>query len=276
MQYTGFLPEKNHPTVVDGLVHYRVGDVDFNAAIGQQISLTFSGKTRCVHCGALDVALDNGACEHCQATLATCDVCMIRPDRCHYAEGTCREPAWGESKCLTAHVVYLSNTSGVKIGITREDKIHDLSRWIDQGATQALPILRVDSRLTAGQIEAAITEIMADKTNWRTMLTGNGPALDLKAIAADVIAQFQDKLALYGDKILEVYATDVVQLDFPVQTFPIKVGNAWNVSKQPVFSGTLVGVKGQYIMVDVQGKIEVLKLRKYAGYDVTLCVQASE
>lgn len=268
---TTFLTEKTAATLSNqNAVEYTVAGQSLNAMIGKPFSLSFTGKTACIACGNTHDELDGGHCPTCQATLAKCDICNIKPELCHFDAGTCRQPDWAAENCMTAHVIYLSNTSGVKIGITREKNIADRSRWIDQGATQALPFLRVSNRLTAGQIEVVIAAVMADKTNWRTMLTGNGESVDLKAIAAELSARFEAEFALYGDRILERLNADVVTLEFPVQAFPAKVGNAWNVKKQPTLSGVLVGVKGQYIMVDVAGKIEVLNLRKYAGYEVTI------
>lgn len=272
MNFTGFLAEKMTTTVQDAKVQYNLNGIALNEVIGKPFRLTFTGKTQCLGCGKHDVDLTDGHCDDCQMTLAKCDLCRVKPELCHYEEGTCREPSWGEENCLTPHTLYISNTSGVKIGITRDKNVADLSRWIDQGATQALPILQVSNRLTAGQIEIAIAKVMADKTNWRTMLTGNGDAIDLKALAADLTAQFKTEFALYGDRVLNVLDAEVVDLSFPVKTFPAKVGNAFNVKKNPTLSGVLVGIKGQYIMVQTSEKVEVLNLRKYGGYEVELAV----
>lgn len=272
MNTTAFLPEKMTATVEGTAVCYTLLDQSANAMIGKPFRLAFTGRTCCLGCQALNVELTDGHCDTCNATLASQDLCRVKPELCHYAQGTCRQPAWGESNCLTAHVLYVSNTSGVKVGITREKNIADRSRWIDQGATQALPFLRVDSRLTAGQIEVAIAAVMADKTNWRTLLKGNGDTLDLHALVSTLRTQFAAEFALYGDRVLSAVDAEVVTLDYPVQAFPEKVGNAWNISKAPVLEGVLVGIKGQYVLVDVAGKIEVLNLRKYAGYEVELGV----
>ena len=94
--------------------------------------------------------------------LARCDLCILKPETCHYAKGTCREPEWGEAHCMTPHIVYLANTSGLKVGITREGQVP--IRWMDQGATQALPIFRVKSRLISGLVEVAMATLMADKS----------------------------------------------------------------------------------------------------------------
>jgi hypothetical protein len=68
-------------------------------------------------------------------------MCIMKPETCHYHLGTCREPDWAQSHCFRPHIVYLANSSGVKVGITRKTQIP--TRWLDQGASQALPIFEV-------------------------------------------------------------------------------------------------------------------------------------
>ena len=82
---------------------------------------------------------------------------MMKPETCHFAKGTCREPQWGEQHCMVPHYVYLANTSGVKVGITRHTQLP--TRWIDQGATQALPIFKVNTRYQSGLVENCISRI---------------------------------------------------------------------------------------------------------------------
>jgi hypothetical protein len=65
----------------------------------------------------------------------------MSPEKCHFDAGTCREPEWGEANCMVDHFVYLANSSSVKVGITRGTQLP--TRWLDQGASQALPIFRV-------------------------------------------------------------------------------------------------------------------------------------
>lgn len=57
----------------------------------------------------------------------------------------------------------------------------------------------------------------------------------------------------------------MVQLDYPVEQYPEKV-KALNLEKTPEIEGTLVGIKGQYLIFD----IGVLNIRKYTGYQLTL------
>src|SRR3546814_17547967 len=94
----------------------------------------------------------------------------MSPERCHFDAGTCRDPAWGEQFCMTDHVVYLANSSGIKVGITRATQMP--TRWLDQGASQALPIMRVATRQQSGMVEDLLRSQVADRTNWRPPLKG--------------------------------------------------------------------------------------------------------
>ena len=71
---------------------------------------------------------------------------------------------------MQPHVVYLANSSGLKVGITRLSNVP--SRWVDQGAVAALPIIKVNNRFQSRMLEVTLAETMNDKTNWRKMLKG--------------------------------------------------------------------------------------------------------
>jgi hypothetical protein len=151
-----------------------------NELIGQEISLTFNGEITCSNCGTTTrKSYSQGYCFPCCRDLARCDLCIMKPETCHHHLGTCREPLWGLDNCFAPHIIYLANSSGVKVGITRKSNMP--SRWIDQGAVQALPILEVDTRLKSGQIEVALKAFVNDKTNWRKMLKNEVDATDLVA-----------------------------------------------------------------------------------------------
>ena len=135
---------------------------------------------------------------------------------------------------MIPHYVYLANTSGLKVGITRHTQIP--TRWIDQGATQALPIFKVQTRLQSGLVEVALAEFIADKTNWRNMLKGQSEAIDLKAAAAELIPQIDTKLSelaeLFGATAIEKLDEDVVELDYPESEYTSKI-RSFNFDKAP-------------------------------------------
>ena len=258
--------------VVGGIVHYSLPigkeSIDMNALIGKNISLKHTGKIICEGCSSLtEKSHKQGYCKSCSDTLAICDMCKMKPELCHYNEGTCREPKWGEENCLVEHVIYLSNTSGVKIGITREI---DDTRWIDQGAVQALPIFKVKTRLHSGDIEVAFKEHLADKTNWRTMLKGGNPLVDLKAKAASVlpfVTHVIDDLRLrFGEDAVEVLTDEHVRdFTYPVQQYPEKV-TSLSFDKTDLIEGILLGIKGQYLYFS-HG---VINMRKFTGYELSI------
>ena len=126
--------------------------VELNPLVGRTIGIRYLGNIHCISCGRrTGKSFNQGYCFPCFRALARCDGCIVRPERCHYHLGTCREPTWAKANCLRPHVVYLANSSGVKVGITRESQLP--TRWIDQGAIQALPITRVASRRMSGLVE---------------------------------------------------------------------------------------------------------------------------
>lgn len=246
----------------------RVGEqsLPLNGLIGQTLTLSYTGNIYCDACGRkTNKSYSQGHCFPCMKKLARCDMCIMKPETCHFAAGTCREPEWGEAQCMVPHYVYLSNTSGLKVGITRHTQLP--TRWIDQGATQGLPIFKVRSRHISGLVEIALAEFINDKTNWRAMLKGNNDSMDLKACAAELIPQIEAKLeaicAEFGDDAIERLDDNILEIDYPVQQWPVKVASH-NFDKTPEVSGILLGIKGQYLIFDTG----VINIRKFTGYEV--------
>ena len=238
-----------------------------NALLGKQIRLEYLGDIHCTHCGKRSKkSFSQGYCYPCFTKLPQCDTCIMSPEKCHYEQGTCRDPSWGEEFCFTDHYVYLANSSGVKVGITRGSQIP--TRWIDQGATQAMPIFRVKSRYQAGLIEDCLREHVADRTHWQKMLKGNSDAVDLEEIRDSIIAQSESGLSAIEQKfgllaIQRLYHQQIVDINFPVLEFPEKV-KSLNFDKQPVVEGVLQGIKGQYLILDTG----VINIRKFTAYNV--------
>ena len=258
-------------------VRYRLfpehGGLCLNESLGQSIRLSFTGAIHCVACDRLTKkSFNQGYCFPCLRKLAACDSCIVSPEKCHLAEGTCREPDWAETHCQVPHVVYLSNTSSVKVGITRETQIP--TRWIDQGATQAKPIARVQTRHQSGLLEVLCAQQVGDRTAWQTMLKGNGEPQDLEAIRQKVMASCKEGIAdlqlQHGESAFELLEDAAeTEIEYPVLNWPEKV-KAHNFDKQPVVEGTLMGIKGQYLMLDTG----VLNIRKFGGYEVEIKVAA--
>jgi len=236
---------------------------------GRELRLEFTGEIACVHCGRkTNKSFDEGYCFPCSQTLAQCDMCIVRPEQCHFAAGTCREPEWGQAHCMRPHYVYLANSSGIKVGITRETQIP--TRWIDQGAIQALPIFKVQSRLHSGLLEVVLKQHVADKTDWRKMLKGLVERIDLPARRDELLARCAPELealtARLGAGALQPLPdAEAVDLEYRVIEHPTKV-TSLSLDKTPEIRGTLLGIKGQYLILDSG----VLNVRKFSGYDVVV------
>ncbi|MDD1980314.1 MULTISPECIES: DUF2797 domain-containing protein [Pseudomonas] len=250
---------------------FRLDDtqVPVNPLIGQRLRLEYLGAIHCSHCGKrTKTSFSQGYCYPCMTKLAQCDVCIMAPEKCHYDAGTCREPSWGEQFCMTDHVVYLANSSGIKVGITRATQLP--TRWLDQGATQALPIVRVATRQQSGLVEDLLRSQVPDRTNWRALLKGDAEELDLVAIreqvfdaCADGLRELQGRFGLQA--IQPLADAEVVQMKYPVEAYPSKIVS-FNLDKDPVVEGTLLGIKGQYLIFDTG----VINIRKYTAYQLAV------
>ena len=250
---------------------FRLGDtqVPVNPLIGQRLRLEYLGAIHCSHCGKrTKTSFSQGYCYPCMTRLAQCDVCIMAPEKCHYEAGTCREPAWGEQFGMTDHVVYLANSSGIKVGITRASQLP--TRWLDQGASQALPIMRVATRQQSGLVEDVLRSQVPDRTNWRALLKGDAEVLDLAAIreqvfdaCAERLGELQGRFGLQA--IQPLPDAEVVQINYPVQAYPQKIVS-FNLDKDPVAEGTLLGIKGQYLIFDTG----VINIRKYTAYQLAV------
>jgi hypothetical protein len=244
--------------------------VDLNPLIGKPIKLVFTGKISCIHCDrSMKKSFNQGYCYPCFISLAQCDMCIMKPETCHFEAGTCREPSWGEAFCFQPHYVYLANSSGVKVGITRGTQIP--IRWIDQGAIQALPILKVKSRYISGLVEVAIAQHVSDKTSWQRMLKNQVEDVDLKQKRDELLviceAEIDEISKRFGEDSIEFLDDACVDINFPVETYPLKV-KSFNFDKNPEVSGVLQGIKGQYLLFDTG----VINIRKFTGYEVELIV----
>lgn len=244
-------------------------EIALNPLIGKPLKLVFKKKINCTHCGtAVKKAYAGGYCYPCSIKLAECDMCILKPELCHYSKGTCREPAWGESNCMIPHYIYLANSSGLKVGITRSTQIP--TRWIDQGAVAGLPIMKVSTRYQSGVFEKMFAQELNDKTDWRKMLKGAVEEIDLAEKREELFQLFGDDLdSMEGDfgagqvEILE--NEDVTLIDYPVLSYPEKV-TSLSFDKHEVVGGILQGIKGQYMIFDTG----VINIRSHTGYKIEL------
>ncbi len=255
---TGVL-SKMETSLIDGIARYYlpVGreKIYLNDIIGKHISLNYQNAIYCANCNTLTKkSYSGGYCYLCSQSLARCDLCIMRPETCHYHLGTCREPKWGKKNCFSKHIVYLANSSGIKVGITRFSNTP--SRWIDQGAISALPILEVQSRFDSGLLEVQFKKFISDKTNWRKMLKNEVDYINLE----DIYNELLPKIDIGNAKILTEKQINIL---YTVLEYPSKVISL-SFDKTPQISSKLLGIKGQYLILDTG----VLNIRKFSSYMV--------
>ncbi len=246
-------------------------DTEFcvNDYIGKQWTVHYHKQINCQHCGRqTNKSFAQGYCFPCFQSLAQCDSCMMSPEKCHYHLGTCRDSSWGETHCMQTHYVYLANSSGLKVGITRITNVP--FRWIDQGAISALPIYAVSNRLQSGLLEVAFKQQLNDRTNWRKMLKGEAPDLDLVSERERLMPEFAEAISAiktnYDDSDIQFLA-DAKSLAFVYPgEYQLDKIKSINLDKTPIFTGILLGIKAQYLIFDCG----VINIRKYGGYAVTV------
>ena len=122
-----------------------------------------------------------------------------------------RDLAYEKKVQLQPHIVYLALSSHLKVGITRKSQLP--TRWIDQGAHQAMALLEVPNRYLAGVGEVCLKELFSDKTNWRKMLQFNEiPSVDWTEARNQAIDTLSNDLKPY---ILQ--DPKLTTLSFPVE-----------------------------------------------------------
>jgi len=256
---TGFLNELTHQP--EQPVQYFLGlgeqRVPLNEFIGGQVQLTFLDEKACGTCGRKVKKLYGGGyCYPCVTTLAETDLCIMKPHECHHHLGTCRDNEFAETHCMIPHYVYLALSSNVKVGLTRKNR--ELTRWVDQGAIRAIPIAETPTRKLAGELEMAIAEHIADKTDWRKMLKGVTEEADLFEVREKVKEIVQEEFRQYLFDVDALY-----EFTYPILETLEKI-KSLSFDKETTISGKLLGIKGQYLILDCG----VLNMKKHSGYKI--------
>lgn len=265
MQYSGVLHGLTHQyreeEPVQYSLHFKEENIPFNELIGQHIQFAHIGKIECIACGRkIKKTYNSGYCYPCFINLAENDLCIVKPNECHFHLGTCRDPAFGERYCMIPHYVYLAQSSDIKVGLTR--KHNERKRWIDQGAVQAIVIAELPTRKLAGELEFALSRQLPDKTNWRKMLKGDLEEVDLLEKRDKAFTLFPEEFQQY-----QVHDSVLTKIQYPQSDFVTKL-TSFNLDKDPIVEGTLIGIKGQYALLS-NG---VINMRKYAGYHIQVQV----
>lgn len=236
-----------------------IGDtqIEMNALIGKEIKMSFAGQINCISCGKrTKTSFSQGFCYNCLQTVPEASESVIRPELSKTQFGIARDLEWGQKHDLIDHYVYLAVSNEVKVGVTRNHQIP--IRWIDQGASSAIKLAKTPNRHIAGVIEVFLKNHFTDKTNWRAMLKN-----EVKA-DADLLQEKQKVIDLLPAELKKYIDSDnnVTNIEFPVEQFPLKIKSV-GFDKLPEIEGTLLGIKGQYLLLNED---RVLNIRKHNGY----------
>ena len=273
MIWEGNVRKMKSSVMPDGLVSYAFSgadaidplpEFDVNPWIGRRVHIEFDGAIHCVVSGKR-INKTYGEGMSYDAFLKSPLACpsIIRPELSRIHEGIAlRDEAWERANHLQPHVVYISQTSHLKVGVTRATNVP--SRWVDQGACGAIVVANAPYRQLAGEMEVALKDSFSDRTHWRNMLTL--ATLDEEALI-EAKEEALEVLGLPYESFFED-SDAVTALRYPVKTYPPKVTSA-KLDKHPIIEGRLVGIKGQYWLFE-DGR--VWNARAHAGYRIALKV----
>jgi hypothetical protein len=245
MTYQGVLT-KMQTEFGNPIQYYLVFEDSFlnvNQLLNKNIEISFVGY-QCLNCGKKKKIFRQGFCYDCFYSSPAVGDWIMKPELSTAHLGIQdRDLIYEQKVQLQPHIVYLALSSEVKVGVTRKTQVP--TRWIDQGATQAISIVEVPNRYLAGITEVALKKMYADKTNWQKMLKNEVQAADLIKEKASLKYSIPKEVQefFYSEK------EDLYLMHFPVLEYPKKI-NSLNLEKTPSFTGRLTGIKGQYLIFE--------------------------
>nr|WP_299385132.1 DUF2797 domain-containing protein [Allomuricauda sp.] len=240
--------------------YYLVFEKDFihmNQLLDKKIQIDFI-KYQCLSCGKELPIYRQGFCRSCFFESPLAGDWIMKPElSTAHLDKEDRDLEYEKKAQLQPHIVYLANSSNVKVGVTRKSQVP--TRWIDQGAHEAIEIAEVPNRYLAGITEVALKAHVSDKTSWQKMLKNDIEDVDLGAWRDKLKSYFPEEVADYF-----IGSNSETQLEFPVLQYPEKV-KSLNLDKTPSYTGVLKGIKGQYLIFEDQ---TVFNIRSNEGYYV--------
>src|SRR5690606_14193094 len=261
MTYQGVLT-KMKTEFSEPIQYYLVFDTDFihmNQLLEKTIHIQFV-KHQCLNCSLDKPIYRQGFCKSCFFDIPQAADWIMRPElSTAHLDKEDRDLEYEKQVQLKPHVVYLANSSNVKVGVTRKSQIP--TRWIDQGAHEALQHVEVPKRYLAGTTEVALKDHVSDKTNWRTMLKNDIADEDLVSWRAKLKQYIPDEAKDYF-----IASNSQTNIQFPVLQYPMRP-KSLNLDKTPNFEGKLAGIKGQYLIFEDD---TVFNIRGSEGYVVAI------
>lgn len=261
MQYQGVLKKMKTENLKE-IQYYLDMKTDFlnmNQLLNKEISISFI-KYECLNCHLDKTVYRQGFCKSCFFDIPQAADWILKPELSQaHLDIEDRNLAYEKAVQLKPHIVYLANSSNVKVGVTRKGQVP--TRWIDQGAHEAIEIVETPNRYLAGITEVALKEHVADKTNWRKMLKNDIEDVDLLAWRERLKAFIPEEAQQYF-----IETNSETNLNFPVHKYPEKP-KSLNLIKTQKYNGKLVGIKGQYLIFDDE---TVFNIRSNEGLVVSI------
>lgn len=255
---------KDIPESLDEIQYYMPlseSNIHLNNLIGKPFQMVYEGIINCVVCGKrTKTSFGQGSCYSCFINAPQNSPCIINPELCEAHLGKGRDVEWEQKNHNKEHIVYLAKSSAVKVGVTGD---FPLTRWIDQGASEAIILARTPYRQLAGEIEVLLKDYFTDKTNWQQMLKNQVSNVDLLEQKEDC---FNYLPADYHDFITE--DDELYVLNYPVEYYPDKIKSI-GFDNTPIIESVLHGIKGQYLYL---ADNQVINMRKHSGYYIALNV----
>jgi hypothetical protein len=235
-----------------------------NELLGKTVTLKYDGIIICKSCGKqTKTSFNQGFCYPCFKDAPESAECIIKPELCRAHLGEGRDSDWEERNHNQPHIVYLASSDVIKVGVTRSTQIP--TRWIDQGAHSAIRFAETPNRYLAGKIEVALKAQFTDRTNWRKMLKNEiDESIDLEETKWELEELLPDDITQYVTD-----DDEIITLNYPVNQFPKKV-KSLSLDKEPNIKGKLMGIKGQYFLLDAN---RVINIRKHTSYVIEFSVE---
>ena len=262
MTYEGVLTkmQTEYKNPIQYYLIFESSFINMNQLLNKNIDITFVGY-QCLNCGKKKKIFRQGFCYDCFYSSPAVGDWIMKPElsKAHLGIQD-RDLAYEEKVQLQPHIVYLAVSGEIKVGVTRKTQVP--TRWIDQGATEAIAIVEVPNRYLAGITEIALKNHFADKTNWRKMLQNNSDHADL----IQERMKLEDLIPAEVREYFYVQKNDLYVMEYPVLQYPKKI-NSLNLENTTNFNGKLMGIKGQYLIFE-DGT--VFNVRSYEGYVVRI------
>ncbi len=264
MTYQGVL-RKMQTEIGTPIQYYLVFENSFlniNQLINKDMEIIFVGY-QCLNCNKKKKIFRQGYCYDCATQSASAGDWILKPElSTAHLNIEDRDLEYEIKVQLQPHTVYLALSSDIKVGVTRNTQVP--TRWIDQGASQAIAVVEVPNRYLAGITEVALKSHFVDKTNWQKMLKNEIVTADLVAIKSGLQNLIPKEVQDYFD----VNQTNLTILDFPVLAYPKKI-QSLNLEKLASFFGKLIGIKAQYLIFE---NGTVFNVRAHEGFVVNINV----